>query len=1508
MAKILKIIGRFVGGFFEWLLILIIIFAFAIRSISVQTYLAQEATEYLSKELKTTVKIERLSVLFFHKVALQGVYVQDLNKDTLASIGTVFVTLESFNQAKNLLTLDQVYLEKGVINLHRAKETGEYNYQFLIDYFGSKKSSSSSKPIDVAVNEIKLTSVDFSYHDNRKERSTYGMDYDYLDFKNVFLTASNISIKDGVVSTFIKHFSAQERSGFVLKRLSAYANVSDEGLKLKNFYVETEESNIFMPKMNLLMHSLSDFLTFEDSVVFDVRIDESTVSLKDISYFATAMEGMDQIVQLEANVTKQVKNLKFANLKLYTGERTQIVGNINLPDFRNLDKSFIQEKLDYAYIDLEDLGKFKLPNSADGSKNSITLNDLVNRIGFFEARDLKIDGFFSQFVLEIEKLRTAVGTVRLDHGILFSRNKEKNSFTFEESASSDYDVKIDSLDLGKLLDEKMIGRLSGKMFMNGEFFIDQGAVNFNKINGQLDRLDFNDYTYKNIQITDASFINNLFDGKVDIDDENLTLAYQGSLDFNKTQHFMFDVVIEKAHLNHLNFIKSDTIIVFSSTFTADLSGTNINNYSGNIDLDSLKYQAGTKSFDVPKMAIQVQRSVEVDHLNLQSKILTADIEGKIDLNTIEQDIKNQFSRILPALFTYQKLPKSKIDNKFKFNFNIGDIDDILNVFAPDLVISSGTTIIGNFEGKTDDFVMDVNSPFTRYGKMYATEIVLHQELLNASLSADYKARSFNLNDSTSVLNPSFIAKGSNGDIHSTLSWNPQTTNMSFFEWNTQILGLDKINLEILPSYFNIKEHRWDIAKAAQISIEPKHIHIDNFLIKRDNQFISVNGALSEDITESLVIETNDFQLEDFSEIISLSGGLKGVVDGKVVLSDPYTDMRFVGDAKVTNLFVNNQEVGDVNVSGYWDKVKESINLNGDLIFKKEKTFTFQGNYYTKRKSDNLDFTLDFDHTDIHFVNAFLDPKVVSNVKGLLSGNVKVTGSILEPDINGNVMLNGGNAKIAMFGVNFGIDGKIKVSKDMISFDGIPIIDEEGNTGAATGTIFHNNFKDWNFDLGINVNEYYDRELKREVKVKNFLVMNTRYEEGSIYYGKAYATGTVNISGYADNLDIQVNLRTQGNTEISFPMFGASDVSEDQSFTWIDKSLPITAPKDKIDFSGVNLDLNIDVTPDATVKLIFDDITGDEITANGYGNIGIKLNNLNDLTMEGTYTVTKGKYNFVLSAIKKPFDIKPGGTITWNGGGATDANLDINAVYTVIANVGDLAPELESKKSASSNQTVYCNLFLTGNLSDPFIRFNIESPKASESARSAIARINNDQDELNRQFFSLLIGNKFQGTGAGGYGSSAALDALTSQINTVLGELSKDVRLNVGLHSDQPSGVNSQEIGFETNVLNDKLSIRGSFGVENNSGTSQSTVIGNLNLEYILDDKGNFRVSIFNESNSYSVIQDKNVGQFTQGVGLQYKEQFHNYKDFRILQVFLDFFRKDKHIKFTKTRRQKAVPK
>ena len=84
MAKVLKILGRIVGISFEWVLLVLILFAFAIRTSQFQTYLGSLATNFLSKELNTELRIGKIDIVFFDKVYLKDVFVRDLHGDTLA--------------------------------------------------------------------------------------------------------------------------------------------------------------------------------------------------------------------------------------------------------------------------------------------------------------------------------------------------------------------------------------------------------------------------------------------------------------------------------------------------------------------------------------------------------------------------------------------------------------------------------------------------------------------------------------------------------------------------------------------------------------------------------------------------------------------------------------------------------------------------------------------------------------------------------------------------------------------------------------------------------------------------------------------------------------------------------------------------------------------------------------------------------------------------------------------------------------------------------------------------------------------------------------------------------------------------------------------------------------------------------------------------------------------------------------------------------------------------------
>jgi len=123
------------------------------------------------------------------------------------------------------------------------------------------------------------------------------------------------------------------------------------------------------------------------------------------------------------------------------------------------------------------------------------------------------------------------------------------------------------------------------------------------------------------------------------------------------------------------------------------------------------------------------------------------------------------------------------------------------------------------------------------------------------------------------------------------------------------------------------------------------------------------------------------------------------------------------------------------------------------------------------------------------------------------------------------------------------------------------------------------------------------------------------------------------------------------------------------------------------------------------------------------------------------------------------------------------------------------------------------------------------------------------------------------------------------------------------------GASNVSTSVQKSILNDRLIITGNFGVQNNTGSSSATggFVGDVSVEYLVNESGTFRVNAFNRSNSNTVKE--NTGPFTQGAGLSYHEDFNSRKDFILLQSFLDIFRakENKIEKLKRKKRQTKVP-
>lgn len=1518
MSKLLKITASTLAVILDWALLIIVFFAFAIRTSPIQTFFAQKATSFLSKELNTTINIDKVAIIFFDRVALDGVLVLDQKKDTLAYINTLYANLDEINLIAGRARIGEAELEDGVIHLNRDAESGDYNYEFLEDYFSSGKRTKKAKPFDVYLDRIKLRSIDFKYDDYRKGYSDFGVDYDHISLKNIDLDASKFYSSKGVFAFNIDHLKATEQSGFILNKLSMNVRIEPDGLKIKELRIKTPLSGITIPKFNLILDEMVDFETFEDSASFDAELSESVVSLKDVSYFASALVGMDQMVKISGKVTDKVKNLRITDLDLRTGNASVIKGDLLLPDYRNPDYATFKEKIDYAHISLVDLMQINLP--VDAENRHIMISPELMRFNYIDASNLRLNGTLASFVIKADSLKTATGALSLKGGMRFTETGV--SYRFQPSDSASAPLTLKNVHLGKLLNNNDFGRINGAFQLSGETFYN-GNFDLNAITGEINRLHYLDYDYQNIIIEDGQFVDQVFEAKIDIKDDNLNLTYNGKIDFKGKQHMVFSVDLLKANLSNLK-LTDEADSKLSANFSVDISGMTLNTFEGFGRLQSLSYTEGIKEIRIPTLTVSMNRRKEEDLFTVRSRVANATLKGKVDFENLVGDFKEQFSKVFPSIKyvvseSQKKKKKKKRSNPpkshFSYEIETEETDDVLAIFVPDLKIEPGSKLKGYYDGTRSYFLLNFSSDEVDYQTMKFKGISLNQQLTSTEIKAQYLVNEFSYTDSIVFHQLGFLANGTQNVLNSTLFWDQGTDDDSKIVWKTFIPGNSQIQFELQPSYFSINHQRWEIENKSDLTIDNSEIHVSNLKLQRGRQFILLDGCISRNDADKLNFRANDINLADISELLGTTVAMEGIMNGWGYISNPYTNLSYMGDASIQDLRLNKREVGDIYLQSDWNKMRESIGLNGDLTYRGSQTFRFEGNYFLDRDRDNLDFDLLFDHTDIQFTNAFMDPDVVNNIKGMIDGKLKVSGTPEFPKLKGEVNLLAGNAKIEILGVNLGLNGKIRADEFGFYIDNMPVTDEEGSSAGLVGSVYHTHFQDWNFDLqfdldrNLSISPYIYRNLIPNSKTMNkFLILNTKYKEGEYYYGKGYVTGTANIFGYTDNIDITVDLKTQRGTHINFPMYGMSELEEEESYILFKKKgEQFTNVEPKIDFTGVNLDLNFRVTPDARMRIIFNETTGDEINANGSGDISLKLDNLGDLAMEGTYRLKEGSYNFTMGPIKQPFYIEEGSTITWTGD-PYNASLDLKTYYEVYANLTEIAPDQFQSSTANSTQKIQCYLGLTETLMKPSISFDIKAPKADESGKALVNRITGDKDELNRQFFSLMLWKRFQplrGTTAAG--GSAAMDLVSNQINSMLAQVSKDYKLNVNLDSDQQRGESTYEFGVTKGFMDNRLILNGSFGVENVSKASQSALIGDVRLEYLLNESGTVRVNVFNESNDYTVIQEKNLGPFTQGAGIHYQEDFDNFKNFKLAQYFLDVFRNKTNKRYPAKRKRRQTP-
>jgi len=320
------------------------------------------------------------------------------------------------------------------------------------------------------------------------------------------------------------------------------------------------------------------------------------------------------------------------------------------------------------------------------------------------------------------------------------------------------------------------------------------------------------------------------------------------------------------------------------------------------------------------------------------------------------------------------------------------------------------------------------------------------------------------------------------------------------------------------------------------------------------------------------------------------------------------------------------------------------------------------------------------------------------------------------------------------------------------------------------------------------------------------------------------------------------------------------------------------------FKGLSLNFDLQVTKDAVVEMIMDKSTGSALKGSGTGDLRIEIDTNGKFNMFGDFVIDNGTYDFKYGGfINKKFVAVKGGAVSWDGSPYT-AELNIETIYRVNANPKSILENI------TTNRDIPIDLVakFTGELYNSQKEYDIIIPDAGSDLNSELnfkINQNNDENEKLKHFTSLLVLGSFYredifDDGLSLFASETGELLLSSAITSIIGGENDKIKFgidyNIGSNRSQIDNLNTDDqvgITVETK-LNDRILIDGSVGVP--VGSKQQAVKGEVKVEFLLNEEGSLRSTVFNRQNEIQYTEEEEG--YTQGVGLSYQFDFDNSRE------------------------------
>lgn len=1469
----------------------------ALQFPSVQTRAVRYATNTISDKLGYPVSVKRVNIKWFDVISLDGISVKDTSQRAMIDVGRIDVNInisKLLYESDKDIHLEEVNVYQPNVRLVVVPEAGMLNIDGFIEKIAELTAPKVPTPPDAPDNNTPFTIgksrvIDgtLSYDDPR-ENKRYGQrvfDYYHFTFKAISGDLKNFLVQGDTIAFSAKSLKMVDaQTGMKVHNLNTQFLFSQKKMDLANLDAHIGDSHI-TDAITFLYNRSGDLSDFNHQVFIKGHLKNSSISSKDLGLFSSYVDGLKENWVVTGDFIGKVDDFVLANSKINFGKGSLIQGDFGFKGLPNLGKVKMGLKLTTSEV---------LPADIVQYYPEMTAHETLKKFG-----KSTISGTYQGDLVDF----AINGAVKSDMGELACNL----AFHISDNQSTTYVGKLltKRFELGVFLDEEaLFQQLDFDGTVNGKG-LELKYVSSN-MDAVVQRIGFKNYNYRNIKLR-GNIQKQYFKGHVSANDTNFVVNLDGEFDLSKEENF-FDVQgsISKVNVRELGFAEDS--ITFSTDLNVKLAGNHIDELTGRAAFNNtfFVHTGNKRNLVIDTLMLSSELNNGNRSIALNSEFLSAHANGKFlptqalkDLSQVLYEYKLYFlDNETNRKAYYLKKATRPMDERYRIGYEVvtKDMTNFFSFLNPNFFVSPRSVVKGTFRIDNTAFVsINLVSDSLNYGQNQFSkseiDITTSKFVNNADVLASVLITSKEQQISTMVPTQNLALEGSWDVDHIDFNGEIKQINSSN---NANLAGEIRFlttgfEIGFKDSKLNLLDEKWKVPTNGLITISGSDVNFRNIGLLSGKQYLGINGMISEDPGKTLNLEIRNLNLNSFNPVFDTR--LFGIMDGTVKMRDVYNSLVLDTKSKIENLGYGKYEFGNFMSAGEWDQISGELLITAVLNKNLKKVFDLNGSYKPNSSKNKLNLIAEFTGFDIEALEPF-SGGLISDVSGSAIGKVLVRGNLITPVLEGTVAIEKGKMKFDYLQSVFTFNDKVNFTDGEISVNNMILTDPDGNTATLRGGVFHEGFK--YFSLGFNAD------------LRSFKILNTTALQNSTFYGTANVSGALSVYGNIDNLNIEANATSNKGTKIYIPLDGATEVATQDYIQFVSQQVKTQEGKEPDDVlartaSGIKMDFNFNLTPDATCEIIFDRQTGDVISGVGSGRIHMNIDTQGDFTMAGTYEIEKGSYNFTLqNIINKRFSIKPGSRIVWSGD-PYGAQLNVNAVYTQSVSLLGVLPSQSSANTGSDvlsrRYPVEVMIGLSDKLLSPQIKYDLkilENPTLSSNNYQGYLeafqnKMKSNEQELSRQVTSLLILNQLQPenslvtqvTGQSFLGNSIS-ELLSNQISRWASEINDNLEVGVtGLSLDQ-NALDNLQLRFSYRFLNDRFRVTRDGRLNNGTvgGVAQydaASLLGEWTLEYWLNRAGTVRVKAYNRNiqnlqNSFYLNNTVTTG----GVSMQFTHSFNRF--------------------------------